>query len=445
MRVQPSTSEHMLRWALAAVLVAMLLDARRLQAQSPGVIYACVQKDSAQVRLVSASDACRPNEARIEWTSGGVIGPQGVPGAAGPQGAAGPAGAKGAAGDPGAAGTKGATGDVGPNGSTGVAGPVGAVGNAGPAGPKGVTGDAGAAGVAGAPGAAGDPGAAGPAGTQGAAGTAGVTGPMGSKGVTGDTGPVGAAGPAGASGAAGSVGPVGAKGATGDAGATGAAGTAGPAGIAGAFGPVGPQGAAGSAGAQGPAGPQGPQGLAVTGPVGARGPAGPKGAAGTPLPSGSIAGSISCQGKPTPAGSLVYLAGYSFTAFTDATGTFQFDHVPAGNYKFVVEIGGAAVASIDGVAVGAGATNLGSVNTACAANTSPCGNCEAPTPYCSTANNECVECLYDNHCVLTGANYCINNECFGPSAKPRSNPFARPSAVPQPFSPITPYASAPRH
>jgi hypothetical protein len=117
-----------------------------------------------------------------------------------------------------------------------------------------------------------------------------------------------------------------------------------------------------------------------------------------------------------PAGTLVYIPGRAFTAATDATGAFLIDHVPAGTYSVAVEEGGATVVTKNGVSVASTASNVGTLAATCGVAPPPsggsCGNCEAPTPYCSTANMECVQCLYDAHCVMLDSNYCINNECF---------------------------------
>jgi len=109
-------------------------------------IHACVQRDSGQVRIVSAAEACRRSETALEWNAEGPAGPAG---AAGP---AGPAGAAGARGDMGPAGPQGDTGPAGATGDPGPAGPQGESGPTGPGGLQGETGPAGPAGPAGAPG-----------------------------------------------------------------------------------------------------------------------------------------------------------------------------------------------------------------------------------------------------------------------------------------------------
>lgn len=132
-----------------------------------GVIHACVQQGSQQVRIVGPAESCRGPETAVHWSIVGPIGPAGPVGPAGPQGPQGPKGDKG---------------DQGATGPQGVAGPVG------PAGPQGPTGSTGDTGPQGSQGVAGPSGPAGPAGPQGA------------KGDRGDPGPVGPQGPPGLSG-----------------------------------------------------------------------------------------------------------------------------------------------------------------------------------------------------------------------------------------------------
>lgn len=213
-------------WVCAAAVAIGAAGAVHAQ-EADARIYACVQRSADKFRLVSASEACRPNETRIVWN---VVGPQGAPGPQGPKGETGATGAQGPAGPAGAQGPTGATGAIGPQG---------------PQGPKGETGATGAQGPAGA------------AGVQGATGATGPQGPQGPKGETGATGAQGPAGPAGAQGPTGATGPQGLKGDTGDAGPAGATGPQGPKGDTGS---AGPQGPAGPRGFQGPAGPPGPAG-----------------------------------------------------------------------------------------------------------------------------------------------------------------------------------------
>ena len=152
-------------------------------ADADGVYHGCVNSGNGQLRVLSPGDACRTNEAAIDWSahgSQGAPGPKGDTGATGPAGPAGPQGAKGDTGAQGAKGDTGATGAQGLKGDTGATGPVGAAGAKGDPGP------------AGAPGAKGDQGDTGAAGPAGATGATGATGPQGPKGDTGATGPPGA-------------------------------------------------------------------------------------------------------------------------------------------------------------------------------------------------------------------------------------------------------------
>ncbi len=90
------------------------------QYQVGDVIYACVQRESDRIRIVPASEACRPNEFRVSWNVVGPPGPQGPQGPAGPQGAVGPQGPQGPQGDTGATGAQGPAGPPGPPGPAGA-------------------------------------------------------------------------------------------------------------------------------------------------------------------------------------------------------------------------------------------------------------------------------------------------------------------------------------
>jgi hypothetical protein len=135
------------------------------------VIYACVQKNNGQTRIVGDARYCRGSEIAVFWN---VLGPQGPQGATGPQGPIGPVGAQGPQG------LKGDTGITGPQGPIGLTGATGATGVTGPAGPQGLQGPIGLTG------------------STGPAGPAGATGATGAKGAKGDTGAQGPNGPPGA-------------------------------------------------------------------------------------------------------------------------------------------------------------------------------------------------------------------------------------------------------
>lgn len=149
-------------WAVALTLTAGLWSVG-LEAQS-GIVYACVNPGNGNIRMVGATEACRPNEIRIQWNVAGTQGPTGATGATGAAGPAGPTGPKGDKGDAGATGAAGATGQAGPQGPiglTGAPGPRGADGAPGTNGVNGVNGAVGATGQTGPKGDQGDPAAMG--------------------------------------------------------------------------------------------------------------------------------------------------------------------------------------------------------------------------------------------------------------------------------------------
>jgi hypothetical protein len=111
--------------ALAGSLLTVGGIATASAAPTP-VIYACVNKATRAVRIVSAGTKCLSTETRTSWNQKG---PQGSRGATGAKGAT---GLKGATGPKGATGAKGATGPAGPKGATGARGPAGPPGAAGP-------------------------------------------------------------------------------------------------------------------------------------------------------------------------------------------------------------------------------------------------------------------------------------------------------------------------
>ncbi len=113
---------------------------------SDGMINACVEPSSGDIRIVSDPSHCRKNEVLLSWN---ITGPQGLQGEPGIQGPAGPQGEQGTQGD---------------------AGPAGSQGEAGPAGPQGPQGPQGEQGIQGPAGLQGDPGAVGPQGPAGAPG-----------------------------------------------------------------------------------------------------------------------------------------------------------------------------------------------------------------------------------------------------------------------------------
>jgi hypothetical protein len=54
---------------------------------------------------------------------------------------------------------------------------------------------------------------------------------------------------------------------------------------------------------------------------------------------GTVAGQVLACGVPAPR-ALVYIQGRSFVAFTNASGGFYLNHVPAGDHELVVEVQG---------------------------------------------------------------------------------------------------------
>jgi hypothetical protein len=85
-------------------------------AASTGIIHACVDKDG-QLRLLKATQSCKPKETALDWN---ISGPQGPKGDKGDQGPAGGPGLKGDVGPQGEPGAPGAKGDTGPQGSPGL-------------------------------------------------------------------------------------------------------------------------------------------------------------------------------------------------------------------------------------------------------------------------------------------------------------------------------------
>src|SRR4029079_16760716 len=92
-------------------------------------IYACVNKTTKLVRVVTPRNghrACRTTEVLIAWSKSGTRGATGATGPMGPQGPQGPAGPAGADAAPAAAGPAGPHGPPGHDGAAGAAGAVGA-------------------------------------------------------------------------------------------------------------------------------------------------------------------------------------------------------------------------------------------------------------------------------------------------------------------------------
>src|ERR1041385_4450425 len=109
------------RPAMVLVLVMALMGLTTIgvgSAAATGVISACVNDSSGEIKIVAASATCPNNWTLLQWNAQGATGSQGPTGATGPTGAAGTTGATGATGPSGAAGSAGASGSMGPTGPT---------------------------------------------------------------------------------------------------------------------------------------------------------------------------------------------------------------------------------------------------------------------------------------------------------------------------------------
>jgi len=95
-------------------------------AAATGVIYACVNNNSGEMKIVVAGTACSNNWTALQWNAQGGTG---ATGAAGPSGAIGATGATGPKGDTGATGGSGAKGDTGARGASGAKGDSGTSGS----------------------------------------------------------------------------------------------------------------------------------------------------------------------------------------------------------------------------------------------------------------------------------------------------------------------------
>jgi len=122
----------------------LVLSASPVRAQTGAVIYACIQKNNGQSRIVEAPSECRPSEVAVSWNQVGPQGPQGPKGDTGDQGPAGHSPSlswsgdqiaiDGAATGPHLTGPTGADGTPGLDGKPGDPGPKGDQGESGPPG-----------------------------------------------------------------------------------------------------------------------------------------------------------------------------------------------------------------------------------------------------------------------------------------------------------------------
>jgi len=127
-------SKSALAFAIA-VVGAISLPSNTIRAQS-STIRGCTNP-TGQIRIVGATESCRPQEMPVVWTSGSQ----------GPTGPIGPTGPAGADGQTGATGPQGPQGEIGPQGPTGATGPQGPSGENGAPGPQGATGTNGINGI----------------------------------------------------------------------------------------------------------------------------------------------------------------------------------------------------------------------------------------------------------------------------------------------------------
>lgn len=163
---------------------------------SDGVIYACMNPNDGEIRIVSDPESCKKNEGLLSWNIMGPKGDKGDPGEAGPAGPEGPAGKDGATGPAGPAGTNGlACWDLSGDGIQDAVEDTNQDGRWDAADCKG---EQGLQGIQGVQGEAGPEGLVGPIGPQGEPGQIGPQGPQGEQGPQGDPGlqgPPGEAGP----------------------------------------------------------------------------------------------------------------------------------------------------------------------------------------------------------------------------------------------------------
>ena len=68
-----SGTEGHLRRVLCLAAAALGVAAVVAPAASASTIYACVNNSSGEIRIVSASTTCKPNEHKISWNTTGPI------------------------------------------------------------------------------------------------------------------------------------------------------------------------------------------------------------------------------------------------------------------------------------------------------------------------------------------------------------------------------------
>ncbi len=87
-----NTNAVILLVSILATAACLGLCTQPAQAQTAGVIYACIHKELGTTRIVSGPSDCRPSEKLISWNAQGVQGPAGPTGPMGLTGPAGPTG-----------------------------------------------------------------------------------------------------------------------------------------------------------------------------------------------------------------------------------------------------------------------------------------------------------------------------------------------------------------
>jgi hypothetical protein len=114
--------------AIATVLSVPAVVGAHGGGPAAGVVHACVNENSGEIKIVDEIEECRNGWVPLDWNQ---VGPRGPPGPEGPQGEQGPVGPEG---------PEGPQGEQGPVGPEGPEGPQGEQGPVGPEGPPGADG-----------------------------------------------------------------------------------------------------------------------------------------------------------------------------------------------------------------------------------------------------------------------------------------------------------------
>jgi hypothetical protein len=81
--------EHHKFWVAIELALILILTVNIAGSQAQGdspTYFACINKSSGSIRIVTSSTSCKKNETKISWNQIGPQGPQGEPGPAGPPG-----------------------------------------------------------------------------------------------------------------------------------------------------------------------------------------------------------------------------------------------------------------------------------------------------------------------------------------------------------------------